>query len=256
MSRSLPRDGASPGGGKVFVVDREQFNSSFQQGDESMQLSRSSHSLPSSPAKVSSWANSTSPIAGSRTTGRSTWGCSPAQARKKLEQVYDVRKQDMKLIADKLDRRSRLRESRSERLLAATTGSFGADYEISVKLRDLQGREEQRRRELHAEREKEVFQPIADRLSGTLHLEQDRRERQAVSGERHAAFSGSPVKVGGRGVTAWRLEESDPVHRPALQHAQEEAFHREAMQVVSVPLQDLWALGLLAGHGKSCDACG
>lgn len=161
--------------------------------------------------------------------GRWTWGVREAEVLRKQERLDQVRQQDQQRIADKVERRKQLRESRSSRLLAATTGSWGVDYETAMQLRTWADREDQRLRDLHAERDKEVFESIEDRLQGYLDWEQTRKQQAEAAGQRHVAFD---FEKPGRHLTARHLEEKDPVHRQQVQHAEEEAFHREATQVI------------------------
>lgn len=199
-----------------------------EQMDRTMKLP--SKELSSSSRQLSKWSGTTR--SSPELLTKRPWGCSQAQVRRKQEQLDELRKQDQLRIADTVERRKHMRAMRAQRLMAATTGS--AEWETAMQLRNWLSREEDRKKELHAERVKEVFEPIEDRLSGRLHWEQDRKHRQAVTGRRSIAFADEPLRAGdARGpVTAWRLEQQDPVHRQQWQHAQEEAFHREACKVI------------------------
>mmetsp|Transcript_58278 Transcript_58278/g.103494 ORF Transcript_58278/g.103494 Transcript_58278/m.103494 type:complete len:476 (-) Transcript_58278:60-1487(-) len=257
LAKRLPREGPSEGDGEMRVTKREWLQSALSaagiDSEEPLQrlpsqAGRSKKSLGASTSMTQeSWALGSSPstrrtaLGGSQSTpalgatapvnGRWSWGAREAEVRKKQERMDQLRQQDQQRIADKVERRKDLRESRASRLLASTSGNFGADYETAMQLRTWAGKEEERLRDLHSEREKEVFDAIDDRLQGYLHWEQARKQ-QALMGQRNVAFPDSFQKEVARHLTPKRLEERDPVHRPQYQHAEEEAFHREATQVI------------------------
>eukprot|EP00931_Biecheleriopsis_adriatica_P024997 TRINITY_DN15453_c0_g1_i2.p1 TRINITY_DN15453_c0_g1~~TRINITY_DN15453_c0_g1_i2.p1 ORF type:complete len:479 (+),score=95.91 TRINITY_DN15453_c0_g1_i2:62-1438(+) len=250
LCNRIPRDGPCDGGGEMTMTNRDWLQSAlFDAGvvseDEDVAESTRCSSPVLSPKAARKWtkpsASLQSKLGGSRSSpdlratappGRGKWGCSQAEVRRKHERLEAQRREDQQRIAAKVERRKDMRDSRSQRLLAATTGSWGVDYETSVQLNHWLGREDQRRRELHQEREKEVFQPIDNRIFTLMHWEQDRNEQQASTGQKKVAFPDTAARAAGRDVTPWKLEERDPVHRPQLQHAEEEAFHREAEAII------------------------
>lgn len=257
--RWLPREGGDPGGGELHVIDRALHDSCAFEEDENILQRASKHrrdfrnpgsSLGSTcsgthvgenqdfAATGGTWTAANSfpspstltPVL-SRTADSWYGGAQKstderrakrmASLQAKHAKIEAVRRKDQERIAEKVETRKQLRQDRSERLDDAVGGEDDVSFQTSMQLREFDMRATQRQCALHRAWEEKVFQPLA--TQAFEHMNPPSR-----SGLKSVEFDVPNEK--------FRLRvglEADPLKSSLHEHDLEEAFHREATDVLS-----------------------
>lgn len=162
-----------------------------------------------------------------------------AEIMSKLSKVEAQRQRDLKDMLEVVERRHERREDRFKRLVENVTGRDNLAYRTAMALRERQDHEDKRRRELHANWDEQVHQPIA--LQAYEHMNPPNRViKQTLVGSKSVGFLLPTDKKVLRANV-----EADPNRKPVIELAKESMFHQAASAVLgqSHSMHDLRNIG-------------
>jgi len=258
----LPREGAASGGGKMSVGDRSIFEAFRTEAEAEREAEEEAAILeatrrPSNQGK-SKTASRTSTHEGSRvddtvsaTSDVGRIGSagqlkdeadgSPArqigagdgpEARRRVElmskwdKAEAVRQNDQKIIRERIEMGKEFRDERFTRLLDSVGNHGGLAMEAAENIRHLERHQEERRRELYMHFDENVNMPLATQVFNHLNPP-DRALHQRLMNSK---------------TVSWQLPsdqfhlvanvDKDPVRRPVIENARENAFHQAATSLL------------------------
>jgi len=142
----------------------------------------------------------------------------------KYDKIETQRGGDAKDIQDRLKRMHEMREDRFNRLLDGLTMQTEVHYQTALALRERNERLDNQVRQLHAEMEEKIFDPM-ERQCGTYLNPPDRHAEIEQSGSKKVDF-----KIPGQTFRLSYNALQDPARRPLVEAAKENAFHVAAEQ--------------------------
>jgi hypothetical protein len=144
----------------------------------------------------------------------------------KWQKLEAVRERDHKATLESVERGHERRDERFNRLLREVTGQDNLAYKTALALRERDDHEDKRKRELHAEWDEKVYQPLAEQLHTCLHPG-SRADDQKLRGSKSVGFQlpgeKTFIKVNVHG---------DPARKSVVDHARENTFHGAASSVL------------------------
>lgn len=162
-----------------------------------------------------------------------------AEIMSKLSKVEAQRQRDLKDMLEVVEKRHERREDRFKRLVENVTGRDNLAYRTAMALRERQDHEDKRRRELHANWDEQVHQPIA--LQAYEHMNPPNRAiKQTLHGSKSVGFILPTDKK-----TLRANVDADPNRKPVIELAKENMFHQAASAVLgqSASMHDLHNIG-------------
>lgn len=144
------------------------------------------------------------------------------ELKSKYDRAESVRGKDAKEIQDRVKRMHELREERFKRLLDGITAQGELHYQTAMALRDRTERMDNQVRQLHAEMEEKVFEPMERQCAEYLNPP-DRRVEHQLSGTKKVGF-----ELPGQTFRLSYNVLQDPARRPLVEAAKENAFHQAA----------------------------
>lgn len=169
----------------------------------------------------------------------------------KWEKTEAIRIRDARLIKDRAERHKENREDRFKRLLEEVTCRGDVAFESVMLLRAYEARQEERLRELHAEWDQNVFQPIARHAFKELNRP-ERGRAQTMAGRKSVDF-----ELPGEKCRIIVDVVKDPCRRPLFDDAKEKQLQKAADELLgrsqSAPsLYTQHNLGYLNKKGSPC----
>jgi len=258
----LPRDGPASGGGKMAVGDRSIFEAFRTEAEAEREAEEEAAILeatrrPSRQGKGKT-ASRTSTHEGSRMDGETvsatsdTGGGSPGpkeedaaglpirrvgagdgpEARRRVElmskwdKAEAIRQNDQKIIRERIEKGKELRAERFNRLLDSVGNHGGLAMEAAENIRHLERHQEERRRELSLHYDENVNMPLATQVFNHLNPA-DRALHQRLMGSKSVSWQ---LPTDHFRVVA--NVDMDPVRRPVIDNARENAFHQAATSLL------------------------
>eukprot|EP00928_Gymnodinium_smaydae_P076367 TRINITY_DN5938_c0_g1_i1.p1 TRINITY_DN5938_c0_g1~~TRINITY_DN5938_c0_g1_i1.p1 ORF type:complete len:436 (-),score=81.02 TRINITY_DN5938_c0_g1_i1:137-1444(-) len=149
-----------------------------------------------------------------------------AEIYAKWDKIEELRARDQKMILERVERGKEARDGRFDRLVEAVTGRDNLAYKTAMALRERENHEDRRRQEFHAAWEQRVYKPLSDQAHRHMNPP-DRGIMQKMTGNKGVEFR---LPSNSRRLIANVCE--DPVRKPSVDHAQENAFHHVANVVL------------------------
>jgi hypothetical protein len=164
-----------------------------------------------------------------------------AEIMSKLGKVEAQRQRDQKDMLEVVEKRHDRRAERFNRLLENVTGRDNLAYRTAMALRERQDHEDKRKRELHANWDEQVYQPIA--MQAYEHMNPPNRViKQMLHGSKSVNFTLPDAKK-----TLVANVDGDPNRKPVIEMAKENAFHQAASAVLGQS-RSAPALGMMEGR--------
>jgi len=229
----LPREGATPGGGRMAVHDHSILESSMvalggamaeheASRHETTGLSSTRRGAMAAPRTHSSGSNL-------RASQSSFLDDAPTRQERaaaiiiaKHERNAELAAMDHKILREKIDKRKDWRDARFKRLLESVSGEDNLAYRTAMDLRDRDEREALRKQQRHEEWNAKIGNVIAEQCFKHMNPP-DRAAYQKLAGKKNVQWTMPGYKP--------RLTvnlHDDPNHKDVVQHAQEHAFHHIA----------------------------
>eukprot|EP00747_Dinoflagellata_sp_TGD_P165084 gnl/TRDRNA2_/TRDRNA2_185906_c0_seq1.p1 gnl/TRDRNA2_/TRDRNA2_185906_c0~~gnl/TRDRNA2_/TRDRNA2_185906_c0_seq1.p1 ORF type:complete len:482 (+),score=91.88 gnl/TRDRNA2_/TRDRNA2_185906_c0_seq1:143-1588(+) len=272
--KRLPREGPSPGGGKVAILNRTSFEatvSGFTPDDDAEQPpaglggtsrrnSTKHGNAGGSPERGGDSATGSVGKSDRKSPGKDGPGYASSSAgtsshpteldrekekrpnrtlsqaeRKRVEigmkwaKVDAQREKQQQIISEKVEKGKEMREARFKRMLEEVMGRGELGFSTAMQLRELEAKEERKKRDHYNTWNEKVFQPIASQAFEHLNPP-DRLEQQALTGTKSVSFN-----VPGKTFRLYSNVSEDPVRKPLLQTAAENAFHAAATSFLHGP---------------------
>lgn len=149
-----------------------------------------------------------------------------AELQSKWEKADALRQADRKGIREKVEKGKEMREDRFKRLLDSVCSQGGLAMEAAENLRTEDRRQEERRAQLHMEYDEHVNKPVATQAFEQLNPP-DRAMLQHSMGSKSVSWKLPDQQFRLRSNVA-----VDPVRRPIVDNARENAFHQAASSVL------------------------
>eukprot|EP00930_Biecheleria_cincta_P056349 TRINITY_DN42497_c0_g1_i1.p1 TRINITY_DN42497_c0_g1~~TRINITY_DN42497_c0_g1_i1.p1 ORF type:complete len:469 (-),score=92.04 TRINITY_DN42497_c0_g1_i1:98-1504(-) len=149
-----------------------------------------------------------------------------AELQSKWDRADAIRQADRKIIREKVEKGKEMREERFKRLLDSVCGHGGLAMEAAENLRTEERRHEERRAQLHMEYDENVNRPVATQAFEQLNPP-DRAMLQQSMGSKSVSWKLPDQQFRLRSNAA-----VDPVRRPVVENARENAFHQAACSVL------------------------
>lgn len=227
------------GGGAMTVYDRSVCEAVEDHTDASVLLrARSRNSLGASPRRSPGPASKSGSAVSRRTIGGDTGRMRASKPKLtqeerrrrelavKFEKTATLRDRDQKHITEHIERQHGMREERFKRLLDSVMGRDSLSYQTAMQLREREVHEERRRRQLYAEWDDHVYQPLQSQAF--RHMNPPNRARnQSISGFKSVDFS-LPDERPQLLVPV----SCDPARRSVIDAAKENNFHHTASTVL------------------------
>mmetsp|Transcript_37278 Transcript_37278/g.57879 ORF Transcript_37278/g.57879 Transcript_37278/m.57879 type:complete len:435 (-) Transcript_37278:97-1401(-) len=241
--RKLPREGPSPGKGRMFIFDRAVW-SGFENIQESapddppMGLSQRRPSGAASEigkttkSKSASKLSEESPRSAQEMKQKTDKPRLTPHERKlgeiqcKLSKVESQRQRDLKDMMEVVEQRHDKREARFNRLFDNVTGRDNLAFRTAIALREQQAHEDKRRRELHSHWDEHVYEPLAHQVHEHMNPT-SRKVKQMMCGSKSVDFELPDQKK-----TIVVRVDGDPNRKPVIEMAKENAFHLAASSVL------------------------
>jgi len=149
-----------------------------------------------------------------------------AEIFSKWQKTEDHRERDRKDIMERVEKGQERRQDRFNRMLEAVTGRDNLAYKTALALREREAHEDRRKRDLHAAWTDTVHKPLVDQADNHMNPP-DRLHKQRMNGSKSVEFS-LPGVVKSLVANA----HDDPVRKPVVDHARENAFHQVATSLL------------------------